>query len=153
MQNKFTNHFIKTTDSSLAETTSLHFLLDSMIKTSQNLAGNNNSRVLNEVSFDICLADKNEKMLSVINELLKAVISNSRNSEICIAAERFRDLVILHIQDRNNYNGYALGFSVQSIEPEAADAGAYIHFKEQQKRVATISLSFSNHFHKAEYNS
>jgi hypothetical protein len=115
-----------------------------MIKASDNLLRVNNTVVLNEVSEDIFLTADSEKMPVIINELLRAVISNSRNSQICITAERFKDLVILEIQDRNNFNGYALGFSIQSIEPEASSAGGYIHFKGQQKRVATISFSFPN---------
>ena len=150
MQNNITNQLIETYNYSPAGT-SLHFLLNMMIDASGNLAVNNNTFIINEIPFDISLVGGNAKMLPVINELLKAVIGNSRNSEICISAERFRELVILEIQDRNNFNGYALGFSIQSIEPEAANAGAYIHFKEQQKRVATISMSFSDSFQGAGY--
>lgn len=104
----------------------------------------NNTAVLNEVSKEIFLTAESDKMPAIINELLRAVISNSRNSQVCITAERYKDLIILEIQDRNNFNGYALGFSIQSIEPEASSAGGYIHFKGQQKRVATISFSFPN---------
>jgi hypothetical protein len=125
-------------------TQSLQSLLNRMIKNSENLAIVSNSTVINEVAKDIVLADGNEKMLPILNELLRAVIGNSRNSQICLSAERFKDLVILEIQDRNNFNGYALGFSVQSIEPEVSNAGAYIHFKGERQRVATISFSFYN---------
>lgn len=124
---------------------SLQLLLQAMIRSSQHLAGNNNSIVMNEVSHNICLAAENQKMIPIINELLRTVIANSRNSQICITAERFRDIVILEIQDRNNFNGYALGFSIQTIEPDAANAGACLQFNGQKQKVATVSFSFSNY--------
>lgn len=123
---------------------SLQLLLNAIIKGSQHLAGNNNSIVMNEVADDIWITNENEKMIPIINELLKIVIANSRNSQICITAERFRNTVILEIQDRNNFNGYALGFSIQSIEPDATSAGACLQFKGQKQRVATVSFSFCN---------
>lgn len=143
MKNESTKAF-DAFSTSLLPATSLRSLLNSMIRASEHLMRTNNTTVLNEVPNDIFLTAENDKKRTVLNELLKAVISNSRNSEICVTAERYRDLVILEIQDRNNFNGYALGFSIQSIEPEATSAGGYIHFKEQQKRVATISFSFPN---------
>jgi hypothetical protein len=48
------------------------------------------------------------------------------------------------MQERNNYNGYALAFSLKSIEAYAAMIGGNIGIKDPQKLVTTVSFSFPN---------
>lgn len=126
------------------EKLSLQAVINKLLKYSSEIARKNNTAIINSVQQGIYLKQENHKVIPVITELIETVVSNARNSEICITAERFRDLVILQVQDTNNFNGYALGFSLQSMENEALGAGAVIQFKNQQQRVATVSLSFSN---------
>jgi hypothetical protein len=61
-------------------------------------------------------------------------------------ADLYRALVTVQIQERNNYNGYALSFSVHSIAPEAIEADGYISINGPQKRITTISFSFPNQY-------
>lgn len=98
--------------------------------------------VVNEVPGDLIITADENKVVPVIDELLTTVVSNGKNSSVYISADRYRDIVILHIQDRNNNNGYALEFSIMSVEPQAAEAGGSITMDGKQKKVATISFSF-----------
>ena len=87
------------------------------------------------------VSDEN-KIGPVIQELLSTIINNSRKGRIHIRAERFRDIIILEIEDQSNYNGYALDYSIRSIEPLARSVGGSISIKGQQQLETTISFSF-----------
>jgi hypothetical protein len=123
---------------------SLQKLINQFLAYSLTTAFHNKSLVVNSVSSAIELSKDRAVIGSVIRDLLATVVSNARNGDICISADRFRDTITLQIQDRNNYNGYALAYSVRAMEAQAAEAGASIDIDGEQKRVITISLSFPN---------
>ena len=123
-------------------TISLKQLVSNLVCNSLPAARHNNTCVVNEVEQGIALGTDMHKAIDVIGDILHTVVANSRNGNIHITAERFRDIVILEIQERNNYNGYALAFSIGSIEQDAASAGGYISMKGPQQKVTTISFSF-----------
>ncbi len=100
------------------------------------------SRVINEIPAELALIAGEAKVFPVIKELLAAVLLNARKGNITVRAERYRDIMILEIEDCNNYNGYALDYSLRSLEALARLAGGYISAKGQQQLVATISFSF-----------
>jgi hypothetical protein len=125
--------------------TSLRLLVNRLMSDSLAPAVHTKSFIVNEVPADIRMIADEDKVMPVISELLTTVVANARNGNIHISAERFRDVVILEIQDRNNYNGYALAYSIQSIEPQATMLGGYIRMKGQQELVTTISFSFPIH--------
>lgn len=102
------------------------------------------SSVINEISADLVLRADRNKITSLIQDLLETVIRNARKGRIHIKADRFRDIVILEIQDRSNYNGYALENSIRWMEPQARMVGGYISLKGIQQLDSTISFSFPN---------
>lgn len=121
---------------------SLQQLINNLVNDYRPAASRNNTQVVNEVRQEIALAASTQSVVAVMSDLLSTVVANSQNGEIHITAERFRDTVILEIQERNNNNGYALAFSVGAIEPNAHSFGGHIKINGPQKRVATISFSF-----------
>lgn len=121
---------------------SLQQLVNRLVSSSKEMALLNKVVVVNEVPGDLIITADENKVVPVIDELLTTVVSNGKNSSVYISADRYRDIVILHIQDRNNNNGYALEFSIMSVEPQAAEAGGSITIEGKQKKVATISFSF-----------
>ena len=100
------------------------------------------SKVVNEIPAELALLAGEAKIFPVIKELMAAVLMNARKGLITVRAERFRDIMILEIEDCNNYNGYALDYSLHSLEELARKAGGYISTKGQRQLVATISFSF-----------
>lgn len=102
------------------------------------------SSVVNEIPAELCMLADTEGVEPVIRELLATIVRNARKGRIHIRAERFRDIIILEIQDLSNYNGYALDYSLRSMEPMARKIGGSISIKGQQQLEATISLSFPN---------
>ena len=124
---------------------SLQQLVNRLVSSSKEMALRNNVTVVNEVPGDFRItADKN-KVVPVIEELLTTVVLNGKNSRVHVSADRYGDIVILNIQDRNNNNGYALAFSIMSVAPQAEEAGGSITIDGKQQRVATISFSFPNY--------
>jgi hypothetical protein len=124
--------------------TSLQLLVNRLV--SNSLAGivHSKSVVVNEVSSEFFITADENKITPVISELFTTVVTNARNGHIYITAERFKDIIILEIQDRNNYNGYALAYSLKAVESQATMIGGNITIKGQQQLIATISFSFPN---------
>jgi len=96
----------------------------------------------NEVSPELKMLADLSQVIPVINEILTTVVANARNTCILITAEKFTDIVTLNIQDSNNYNGYALSFSLMSVGRHARIVGGNMSIEGAQKRVATVSFSF-----------
>ncbi len=121
---------------------SLQQLVNRFVSSSQEMANRNNVIVVNELPGDLIITADENKVVPVIVELLTAVVLNGKNTNIHVSADRYRDIVILNIQDRNNNNGYALAFSIMSVEQQAAATGGSLTIDGKQKKVATISFSF-----------
>lgn len=127
-------------------TISLKQLVSNLVCNSLPAALHHKSNVVNEVEQGVLLGAGKQKVKAILQDLLTTVISNSCNGEIHISADRFRDVVTLEIQERNNNNGYALAYSIGSIEPDAAAVGGHISMKGCQQKVATIFFSFPDLF-------
>lgn len=125
---------------------SLQQLINNLVRSSLPVANRNNTQLVNDIRQEIALGTSTQSVIAIMTDLLSTVINNSQNGEIHITAERFKDTVLLEIQERNNNNGYALAFSIGAIEPKAASLGGYIKINGPQKRVATISFSFPDQF-------
>lgn len=121
---------------------SLQQLVNNLVNESLSTAYHNKTRIVNEVAGDFVLGTNDENVVAVIKELLSVTISNSSNGEIHVNAERYRDVVILLIEERNNNNGFALSFSIGSIKPEAAKIGGHIVIEGARKKRTIISFSF-----------
>lgn len=100
------------------------------------------SNVVNEIPAELAVIAGEARVFPVIKELLNAVLANARKGNITVRAERFRDIMILEIEDCNNYNGYALDYSLRSLEELARLAGGQLSAKGQQQLKVTISFSF-----------
>ena len=123
--------------------TSLQSLVNQLLRHSlSDMMQRSDSSVINEIPAELCTIVEESKVTPVIKELLAAVVANARRGRIHIRAERFRDIIILEIVDQSNYNGYALDYSIRSIEPLARMAGGYISLKDQQRLETSITFSF-----------
>lgn len=124
---------------------SLQSMIDRLLRHSLiDIVRESDSKIVNEVPAEcILLADEN-KVVPVIEELIAAVVSNSRKGKIHITADRFRDIIILEIQDRSNYNGYALHYRIRSLEPLARKIDGHLTIRGEQRLETAISLSFPN---------
>lgn len=123
-------------------TISLKQLVNNLVSNSKPVANCNKTYIVNDVKAAIILPSTLVRAISVITDLLTIVVSNSRNGDIHITAERSEDVIIFEIQERNNYNGYALAFSIGSMEPVASSLGGHITIKGPQRKVTTVSFIF-----------
>lgn len=126
--------------------TTLQQLVNNLVSNSLSSAIHNHSIIVNEVDQGILLGEPDPRVFPVLNDLLATIVANSRDGEIHISADVYRDTMTIQIQERNNYNGYALSFSINSIEPDAARLGGHIVINGAQKRITTISFSFPNQY-------
>lgn len=122
----------------------LNQLVTNLVNNSLPTACQKNTNIVNEVGHGIVLCSDMSHIASVIQELLLEVIANSQNGKIHISADRFKNIIILEIQERNNYNGYALSCRIGNIGPEAAVIGGHISITAPQKKVTTVTFSFPN---------
>ncbi len=123
----------------------LRNLVNQLVSDSLATAVQQKTVIVNEVPSTMHIAAEESALSPVIGELLATIVANSRKGKIYIFAERFRDVILLHLQERNNYNGYALAYSIKSIESRAALVGGSITIKGQQALETTISLSIPTH--------
>lgn len=124
---------------------SLQSLINHLLRHSlSDLLRSSDSSVINEIPAELTLMVDENKIAPVITELLETVLGNARKGRIHIRADRFRDIVILEIQDSSNYNGYALENSIRSIEPLARMVGGYITIRDKRQLETTITFSFPN---------
>lgn len=121
---------------------SLKVMVNHMIGHLTGVINKNRIRIENRVSADFKLYTDQSKVAPVIYEMLATIISNARNTSLNITAEKFIETITLTVEDGNNYNGYALSFSLIAIEMQARMAGGNLSVNGVQKRVASVSLSF-----------
>ncbi|MFN8291842.1 MAG: hypothetical protein U0U70_16410 [Chitinophagaceae bacterium] len=118
----------------------LQQLVDGLVGNSLSVAKKNNSIVVNEIDSGVVLQSVDERLLELLNDIFTAVISNSRRGKIHIRAEKYDELLEFFITERNNYNGYALSFSIGALAEEAAELGANLDIKDPQRLETTICL-------------
>lgn len=121
---------------------SLQMLVNNLVSKLPGTIAMNKIVVENEVSPEFTMIADQRQVVPVIDDVLTTVMTNARNTSILITAEKFTDTVTLSFEDRNNYNGYALAFSLMAIGQDARFIGGDINIEGAQKRVATVSFSF-----------
>jgi hypothetical protein len=133
--------------------TSLQSLINHLLRHSLNdILRRSDSSVMNEIPAELYLAVDENKVSPVIRELLAIVLTNACKGRIHIRAERFRDIIILEIQDQSNHNGYALDYSIRAMEPMARMIGGHISIKGKQQLETSVSFSFLNQAGSLNYN-
>lgn len=133
--------------------TSLQSLINHLLRHSlSDLLRQSDSSVMNEIPENLRLTIDENKVMPVIQEILSTVLNNARKGRIHIRADKFRDIVILEIEDQSNYNGYALEYSIRALEPLARVIGGYISIKGKQQLDTTISFSFPNQENGSAYD-
>ena len=125
---------------------SLQQLVCNLIDRSRPVALHNRTHVVNQVGRELVLGFDNENVVSVIRDLLSVIIDNSCDGEIHIWAEKYSDVIMLLIEERNNNKGFALSFSIGSIEPYAVRIGGHISIEGIRQRKTLISFSFPARF-------
>lgn len=120
---------------------SLQQLVDSLVNDRLFLARSNHSAVVNEIGTGVSLRKGSEQFIDLIGEVITTVIANSHKGDIHISAERREQEIMLSIQERNNYNGYALSFSIGTLMQDACSIGGMLDIKCPQKKITTICLS------------
>ncbi|RYF96232.1 MAG: hypothetical protein EOO00_03235 [Chitinophagaceae bacterium] len=125
-----------------ASSVSLQCLLDTVLKKLPASIQNNKVIIVNRIHPSFMIEADPVTLAPVVSELINTVGRNARNTIITVRAEKFRDTVMLVMEDPNNYNGYALSFSLMGLEEQARFIGGDISITGARQRVATVSLSF-----------
>lgn len=128
----------------LSTGTSLQLLINRLVSNSIAAMKRNKTTVVNDVPAGIWVTKDENNLTPVIKELLTTMVLNSRSGIIHINAEKYKDVVVLEMQERNTFNGYALAFSLKSIESRAEIIGGNISVNGAHQLVTTVSFSFPN---------
>jgi hypothetical protein len=134
--------------------TSLLSIINHLLRHSlSDLLRSSHSAVINEIPAAFPMLADEKTIIPVVQELLIAVLRNSGKGRIHIRAEKFRDIIILEIEDRNTSNSYSLINSIKSLESMARAIGGNIHIKGTQQLETMITFSFPNRPADLSYNS
>jgi hypothetical protein len=125
---------------------SLQYLLDTVLRKLPASIAKNNVIIVNRIHPSFVIEADPDALSPVVTELIHTVGMNARNTVITVSAEKFRDTVMLVLEDPNNYNGYALSFSLIAIEQQARVIGGDITISGARQRLAKVSLSFPGLF-------
>lgn len=121
---------------------SLHQFINHLLSDLISQAAVHQTRLINEVDKAFQIDAGDAAVVATIKNLVHTVVSNSHRGDIHISAERFSDITVINIQERNNNNGYALSYSIGALEPDAVSVGGHIAIRGPQQRITTISFSF-----------
>lgn len=124
---------------------SLQQIINGLVSNSLSTALQSGSKVFNEVDKGIVLSRFDRRFGLLIGAVLEAVILNSRKGDIHIRCMKAGDQYVLQIEERNNYNGYALSFSIGALVPEVNEAGGQLELISPRQRVATVLVSMPKH--------
>lgn len=120
----------------------LQQLIDGLVGNSLPVAVQRHSVVVNEVGRGVFLRNLDEKLVTLLDEVLAAVIANSQKGDIRIRAEVMKNQLVLSITDRNNYNGFALSWSIGALAAEANRIGGSLDINDPRRLETTVLFSF-----------
>jgi hypothetical protein len=120
----------------------LQLLVNSLVNDSLPAAQRNQSAVINEVGKGVVIEPGNSHMIALLGDVIKTIIHNSKRGDIHIGAEKAGNKLVMKIQERNNYNGLALSFSLGTLIPDINFAGGQLDIDDPRKRVTTVYFSF-----------
>lgn len=119
----------------------LRQLIDGLVGNSLSIAAGNGTVLLNEVGGGVFLQNVSDRFVQLMDDIIQVVISNSRRGDVHISAEKIKGNLVLHIEDRSNYNGYALSFSIGVLAQDAALVGGYLEVQNPNSLEAVVLLS------------
>jgi len=123
---------------------SLHTLIGQLITRYIPAAKHNQNHFRNEVPYELPVAVNEEMLLSILDGVLSAVISQARNSLIRVLAKTYGDVVLIHVKDHNSYNSYAVASGLARVQALAERMGGYLDITSQRQKEMTIAFSFPN---------
>lgn len=119
----------------------LRQLIDGLVGNSLSIAAGNSTVVLNEVGGGVILQNGSGRFVQLLDDIIRAVISNSRRGDVHISDEKKKGNLVLHIEDRSNYNGYALSFRVGTLALDAALMGGSLEVVNPNSLETVVLLS------------
>jgi hypothetical protein len=121
----------------------LKTLVDQSVKTSLAMAVRNGSLIVNDVPEKLNVQIDEFALGAIINGLLYAVVSNTKDSCIRISAkEIYGNMIEVFVRDDNSCHTYAVACNLQEMVPLAAKIGGDINISNQRQSITTIAFRF-----------
>jgi hypothetical protein len=118
-------------------------MVDQLVKSSLPAAERNGSRIVNEVSEKLSINTDENAVTSIINGLIHAMISNTKDSCIRIfAKEIYESMIEISVKDNNCCHTYAVACNLQEMVPQAQKIGGSLNITNQRQSITTISFRF-----------
>ena len=116
------------------------------------MAVRNGSLIVNDVPEKLDVRIDENVMGTIINGLLYAVVSNTKDSCIRVSAkETYGNMIEVFIKDDNSCHTYAVACNLQEMVPLAEKIGGAINITNQHQNVTTIAFRFPAAGEKLEY--
>src|SRR5258705_4055053 len=123
---------------------SLHALVDDIIRKPSTDPANVNIHISNNIAPDLWIHGNEEVVASVIDGMIKAMITHAADGDIDISAkELFGKSIKLSVRDNNCYNTYAVACSLQNMVPVTERIGGFLDINEQRPNKKTNVFKFS----------
>jgi hypothetical protein len=127
----------------ISSKTILKTLVEQSVKNSSMMAQHNGSQIVNDVPAKLDVLVDENALGTIINGLLYAVVSNTKDSCIRISAKAtYGNMIAVSVKDDNSCHTYAVACNLQEMVPLVAKIGGDINISNQHQNVTTISFKF-----------
>lgn len=107
------------------------------------MAVRNGSLIVNDVTANLDILVDENALGTIINGLLYAVVSNTKDSCIRISAKAtYGNMIAVAVKDDNSCHTYAVACNLQEMVPLAAKIGGNISITNERQNITTISFRF-----------
>jgi hypothetical protein len=108
------------------------------------VAQRNKSYFVNDIPDELYIDTDPELVSSVLSGLLSAVVRNAKESCIRLSAKIYNNVILVHVQDYNNFNYSPVENGLQQLQSIAEKMGGNVSVTSQRHNVATFAFSFPN---------
>jgi hypothetical protein len=139
MQNPFISEKPK-----LIEETSLHLVVNQLIKGITPIAVSKNSFILNEIHPDLKVKTDVNMLAYIIGSMLNSSINIVENDCIHISAKIYSNIIIIQLKDNYSTFNNSIAYDLELLQPVAKKLGGTVCYEDNQNKGTSIAFSFTN---------
>lgn len=124
--------------------TGLHELTTRLIQNLIPKASSNKSFFVNDIPGQLPLRTNQQMFASVLNGLLLAIVTHSKDSCIRLSAKMYGNVVLVKVKNSTQSNTGAVENEVRKLQPIAEKMLGSISVNKHRKNLTTITFGFSN---------
>jgi hypothetical protein len=139
MQNPFISEKPK-----LIEESSLHLVVNQLIKGITPIAVSKNSFILNDIHPDLKVKTDVNMLAYIIGSMLNSSINIVENDCIHISAKIYSNIIIIQLKDNYSTFNNSIAYDLELLQPIAKKLGGTVCYEDHQNKGTSIAFSFTN---------